>query len=168
MKINNKPFNRMGMALRAFLSIILLVFITQTSWSQRHATILYYTWANHVMGSTLYGNDVKNMMTTPYGTGYNWWGKPHYTAITGDRTIKNNYLMYFGDSRTPNRGLIDYHADLLTQGGVDFITIDFSNGSIWDITEGAIALCNRYAERMAEGKPIPKVAFLHVIEPHWK
>lgn len=127
--------------------------------AQNYTTILYYTWANHVMPSSLYGNDVNNMMETPYGTGYNWWGKPLYAATHGDGTIKNNYLMYFGDSRTPNRGLINYHADLLAQGGIDFITIDFSNGSIWDITEGAIALCNVYNERMAAGIPTPQVAF---------
>ena len=139
--------------------LLLLLLISPGSFAQRYATTLYYTWANHVMPSSLGYGDVKNMLTTPYGTGYNWWGKPLYAATHGDGTVKNNYVMYFGDASNPNRGLLDYHADLLVQGGIDFITIDFSNGDIWDITEGAKALCNRYNERMAAGLPTPKVAF---------
>ena len=145
---------------RLIFSLLLLIGAVQGAAAQRYATILYYTWANSVMASSLTGSDVKNMAKTPYGGGYNWWGTPYYVTTVGDKTIKNNYLLYSGDSRTPNRGLIDYHANLLTQGGIDFITIDFSNGSNQTaITEGAIALCNRYNERLAAGLPTPKVAF---------
>lgn len=144
--------------LQTVFYLALVLFAVGQSVAQQYVTILYYTWANHVMPSSLEGPDVKNMMNTPYGTGYNWWGKPLYAATHGDETIKNNYLMYFGNGNTPNNGLIDYHADLLAQAGVDFITLDYSNGAIFEIHEGAKALCKRYAERKTGGLPIPRVA----------
>jgi len=99
------------------------------------------------------------MATGPYEPGYNWWGTPLYAATHGDGTIRNNYLFYFGDQNTPNSPLIDYHADLLTKAGVDFISIDFTNGAIDQITRGAQALCNRYVQRLQAGLPTPRIAF---------
>ncbi|BDI33610.1 hypothetical protein CCAX7_56610 [Capsulimonas corticalis] len=130
--------------------------------AQPYATILYETWSNLIIGSSgTVGNDVADMMTENGYTGsYNWWGKPDYAATHGDGTIKNNYLYYFNnDANQPNTALIDYHADLLSRAGVDFITVDFTNGAITEIVKGSQALCARFAQRRAQGLPTPQVAF---------
>ncbi|MHB9013833.1 MAG: hypothetical protein ACYC49_16600, partial [Ignavibacteriaceae bacterium] len=130
--------------------------------TQRYVTVFYSVWANLVMPSSLFGSDVYNMSSTIYSSypAFNWWGKPAYCATHGDTTIKNNYLMYFNnDSTQSNDSLIDYHADLLTSAGVDFITLDLTNGSQQTIVNGAIALCTRYQWRLANGLSIPQIAF---------
>lgn len=100
----------------------------------------------------------------PYGS-INFWGKPLWAATHGDGTINNNYRFYFnGDPNQPNRDLLDWHADLITQAGVDFIVLDFTNGAL-DFPNGpsymtaTTALLNRWQERMNLGLPTPKVAF---------
>lgn len=142
--------------------------------SERYVTIFYTTWANLTMQSSLYGTDVYNMSSTIYSTypNFNWWGKPAYAATHGDGTIKNNYLMYLNnDPAQPNNSLIDYHADLLSQAGIDFITLDLTTGLNQPIIDGAKALCLRYQWRIANGYPTPKIAMwvldeatLHAVE----
>ncbi|MES2730903.1 MAG: RICIN domain-containing protein [Bacteroidota bacterium] len=95
----------------------------------------------------------------------NFWGKPLWAATHGDGTIKNNYVFYFNqDTNQPNNALLDYHADLITQAGVDFVVLDFTNGAL-DFPDGPSyisgtkALCKRWAERLAAGLPTPKIIF---------
>ncbi|MGD8777354.1 MAG: T9SS type A sorting domain-containing protein [Ignavibacteria bacterium] len=131
--------------------------------TERYVTIFYSVWANLAMESSQYGDDVYIMNDTsgysPYPC-FNWWGKPAYAAEHGDGTIKNNYLMYFNNDPTqPNDSLFDYHAELLTEAGVDFITLDLTNGTQEKIINGAIALCTRFEERMLNGDDIPLVCF---------
>jgi len=130
--------------------------------AQPYATILYETWSNLIIGSSgTVGNDVADMMTeSGYTGGYNWWGKPLFAETHGDGTIKNNYIYYVNnDVNQPNNALIDYHADLLSRAGMDFITIDFTNGAISEIVKGSQALCARFAWRKANGYPAPQIAF---------
>ncbi|MHB8854388.1 MAG: T9SS type A sorting domain-containing protein [Ignavibacteriaceae bacterium] len=149
----------------SFLFCFLGLIVVQNNISaqtQRYVTVFYSVWANLAMPSSLYGSDVYNMSSTIYSPypAFNWWGKPAYCATHGDTTIKNNYLMYFNnDSTQANDSLIDYHADLLTSAGVDFITLDLTNGSQQTIVNGAIALCTRYQWRLANGLSIPQIAF---------
>ncbi|MFT4154877.1 hypothetical protein [Parafilimonas sp.] len=96
---------------------------------------------------------------------FSFWGKPLFAATHGDGTIKNNYLFYFnGDPAQTNNELLDYHADLITDAGVDLIVLDFTNGAA-DFPNGpsyisaTTALCNRWQERKRNNLPIPKIAF---------
>lgn len=144
--------------------LISLLYLSQTTQAQseRYTTIFYSVWANQAMPSSLYGSDVYNMSSTVYSPypSFNWWGKPAYAATHGDGTIKNNYLMYLNnDPAQPNNGLLDYHADLLSQAGIDFITLDLTNGTQQAIVDGAKALCTRYQWRITNGYPTPKIAF---------
>lgn len=107
---------------------------------------------------------------SPYGIS-NFWGKPNWAATHGDGTIKNNYRFYYDhDPTKTNDSLLDYHADLITQAGVDFIVLDFTNGAA-DFSNGPSyisatkALCNRYTQRLAQGKSVPKIAFFVHNEP---
>lgn len=94
-----------------------------------------------------------------------FWGKPKWAATHGDGTIKNNYRFYYGNdpSRT-NDSLLDYHAEMITQAGVDLIVLDFTNGGN-DFANGptyvsaTTALCNRWQQRLKQGLPIPKICF---------
>jgi len=102
---------------------------------------------------------------SPGGLLTNWWGKPLWAATHGDGTIKNNYRFYFnGDPAQTNNALLDWHADLLTRMGVDFVVLDFTNGA-GDFNNGPTyvsatkALCNRWQARMAAGLPTPKIVF---------
>ncbi|BDI31213.1 hypothetical protein CCAX7_32640 [Capsulimonas corticalis] len=102
---------------------------------------------------------------SPGGGLSNWWGKPLWAATHGDGTIKNNYRFYFnGDPAQTNNDLLDYHADLLTRMGVDFVVLDFTNGA-GDFPNGPTyltatkALCNRWQARIAAGLPTPKIVF---------
>ena len=149
-----------------FLASLLLAMFLQNNTSaqsqQKYVGVFYLVWSNLAITSSLYGSDVYNMSSTIYSPypDFNWWGKPAYCATHGDTTIKNNYLMYLNnDPNQPNDSLIDYHADLLTQAGVDFIIVDETNGPIQAIINGAIALCKRYKERIDNSLPVPKIVF---------
>lgn len=128
--------------------------------AQKYVGIFYSCWANECLNTT-YGNDVYIMGETPYSPypQWNWWGKPLYAATTGDSTIKNNYKMYFNTPENPNRNLIDWHAELLVSAGVDYITLDLTNGTQTNIVNGAKAICKRYQERYNEGLPSPQIVF---------
>lgn len=119
--------------------------------------IFYSCWANETVST--YDNDVYIMGQTPYSPypQWNYWGKPLYAATHGDGTIKNNYQMYFGSPSNPNDGLIDWHAELLVDAGVDVIVLDLTNGTQTNIINGAKAVCQRYEERFNQGLPTPKI-----------
>ena len=72
-----------------FLSCFLGITLLQNNINaqpKRYATVFYSVWANLVMPSSLYGNDVYNMSSTIYSPypDFNWWGKPAYCATHGD------------------------------------------------------------------------------------
>ncbi len=125
----------------------------------KYATVLYATWADYMLRPLNFKPD-----GTPYvqsdsqlsgvWSGYNqfnWWGKPAAAAPAQYRMMVNN------DPNVPNSALIDNHADLLFSGGIDFISIDMSNGPITEIMNGARAVCKRYGERSTTNTP--KIAF---------
>lgn len=95
----------------------------------------------------------------------NFWGKPLWAAEHGDKTIKNNYRFYFNhDPKQSNDALLDYHADLISKAGVDFIVLDFTNGAKDfprgpSYISGTEALCNSWQKRIEKGLPTPKIAF---------
>ena len=148
------------------------IFIISTIWislgiintseimAQKYVTIFYACWANECLNTT-YGDDVYIMGITPYSPypEWNWWGKPLYAATTGDGTIKNNYKLYFDSPDNPNRDLIDRHANLLDSAGIDFITLDLTNGTQTKIFNGAKAICKRYQERYNQGLHSPQIIF---------
>jgi hypothetical protein len=142
--------------------IVTVVTANATAYGQgdRYVTIFYAVWSNETIQRSLHGSDVYNMSATDYSPypNFNWWGKPAYAAAHGDGTIKNNYLMYLNnDPEQSNNGLIDYHADLLSEAGIDFITLDLTNGAQQNIVNGAKALCLRYQWRMANQYKTPKI-----------
>ncbi|BDI31217.1 hypothetical protein CCAX7_32680 [Capsulimonas corticalis] len=100
----------------------------------------------------------------PPGT-LSWWGKPLWAATHGDGTIVNNYRFYSnGDPTQTNNALLDYHADLISRAGVDFVVLDFTNGAQDffagpSYVSGTKALLNRWQARLAAGLPTPKVVF---------
>ncbi|MBE9601380.1 hypothetical protein [Pedobacter sp. MC2016-24] len=155
-KINKQRVRNWIMA----IVTVVTVNVTVSAQGERYVTIFYAVWSNETIQRSLYGSDVYNMASTAYSPypQFNWWGKPAYAASHGDGTIKNNYLMYLNnDPEQPNTGLIDYHADLLSQAGVDFITLDLTNGAQQHIVNGAKALCLRYQWRIAHQYPTPKI-----------
>ncbi len=144
-----------------FIATLFLLTLLSTALSaQKYVGIFYSCWANECLSST-YGDDVYIMGETPYSPYplWNWWGKPLYAATTGDGTIKNNYKMYFNTPDTPNNALLDWHAELLDSAGVDYITLDLTNGTQPLIVNGAKAICKRFQERFAAGLPTPKIVF---------
>ena len=105
----------------------------------------------------------------PYGPGNgtpNFWGKPLWAAVHGDGTIKNNYRFYWnGDPNQPNADLLNWHADVISRAGVDFVVLDFTNGTA-DFTpngpsyvSATKALCNQWQARLNAGLPTPKIVF---------
>ncbi len=93
----------------------------------------------------------------------NFWGKPAWAASHGDGTVKNNYVMYLnGNVNTPNDSLLYYHANLLSQAGVDFVVIGLTNG-LFDVNgqssfiSGTQALCASWSKRMMQGLPTPQI-----------
>lgn len=72
-----------------------------------------------------------------------WWGRPAW----GDGDLDR--YSWSDDS------MIDYHVDNWKALGVDFVFLDFTNGTQLQIMEGAHALCRRLAAR-GDG---PKVAW---------
>lgn len=142
-----------------FLAFLILTG-NSTLMAQKYVGIFYSCWANECLNTT-YGDDVYITGTTPYSPypQWNWWGKPLYAATHGDGTIKNNYKMYFDTPENPNNGLIDWHAELLYDAGVDFITLDLTNGTQTKIVDGAKAICKRYEERYNQGLNSPKIVF---------
>lgn len=140
--------------------ILISINLTGIAKAEKYVAIFYSCWANECLNTT-YGNDVYIMGQTPYSPypAWSWWGKPLYAAMTGDGTIKNNYKLYFDSPDNPNNDLIDWHAELLDSAGVDYITLDLTNGTQTNIVNGAKAICKRYQERMNEGLPTPKIVF---------
>lgn len=156
-----------------FLALFLCLLAVLPASAQRHVTVFYFP----VFGDSLYqpgalsptGDSWIMRGQSPwYGPGGgtpHFWGKPLWAATHGDGTIKNNYRFYLnGNPNQPNNALLDWHADLLTGAGVDFITLDITNG-FHDYANGPTyisatkALCKRWSVRMAAKWPTPKIAF---------
>ena len=153
-----------------------MVFLATSSSSlaQRYVALFYFSNA----GDTLYHpanlsptGDIWTMQAQnpPYSPGGgipNFWGKPWWAATHGDGTIKNNYRFYFnGDPNQPNNALLDWHAEMITRAGVDFVVLDFSNGAA-DFTpngptymSATLALCNRWQWRLNNGYRTPQIVF---------
>jgi hypothetical protein len=112
----------------------------------RFVTILYSVWFNHMMKNNK-AIQMQKDCPSKCGGGYHWWGKPAYK--NGDI---NEYRFVKSDGK-PNVELIDYHADLLYSAGIDFISIDLSNGEQPLIIESAQAVIQRYSERPLETTP---------------
>ena len=146
--------------------------VDTTSDSKRFVALFYFSG----FGETLYSNQAlspsddawisKGQLPEYSPPGFVcFWGKPKWAATHGDGTIKNNYRFYYGDdpSKT-NDSLLDYHADMISQAGVDFIVLDFTNGAN-DFANGPAylsatpALCNRWQQRLQQGSPTPKICF---------
>ena len=115
---------------------------------------------------------IVNPQNSAYGpvNVYQFWGKPAWAAQNGDGTIRNNYRYYFnGDPNQPNAALLDGHASLLCDAGVDFIVLDFTNmvkdstnwanGSGPSYLSATQALCNRWQQRLLAGQPVPRIVF---------
>ncbi|BCM89261.1 hypothetical protein IAD21_01106 [Abditibacteriota bacterium] len=125
----------------------------------KYATILYSTWADYMLRPLNFKSDGQPwIQPDSQASGvwsnynqYNWWGKPAFCDPLQYRMMVNN------DPNQPNNALIDNHADLLFQGGIDFITFDMTNGPITEIMNGARAVCKRYGQRSTSNTP--KVAF---------
>ncbi|MHB8338048.1 MAG: RICIN domain-containing protein [Ignavibacteriaceae bacterium] len=110
----------------------------------------------------------QNPLYGPYSSA-NFWGKPLWAATHGDTFMKDNYIFYLnGDTAQPNNALLDWHAELITRAGIDFIVLDFTNGAQdFNNNNGqgpsyisaTKALCKRYQERLAAGLPFPKIVF---------
>jgi hypothetical protein len=150
-------------------------FFNQQVIAQNFAGLFYF--ANH--GHTYYDTPsrlsptgdvwIMNGQNPAYGPGggvSHWWGKPLWAGTHGDGTIKNNYLMYFNsDPNQTNNALLDWHADLITTAGIDFIILDITNNLIDYVgggpsyISGTYALLNRYKQRIALGLPVPKIVF---------
>lgn len=158
------------------ISIVLIICFAMSmplaAATEKYVGIFYACWANECLGTT-YGDDVYIMGQTPYSPypAWNWWGKPLYAATHGDSTIKNNYKLYFDSPDHPNNDLIDWHAELLDSAGVNYITLDLTNGIQTNIVNGAKAICKRYQERMQQSLSTPQIVFwvqdsvcLHTVE----
>ncbi|CAF1172212.1 unnamed protein product [Didymodactylos carnosus] len=156
-----------------FLVSCTYVFAAVNDNNTRYVAIFYF--AN--WGETMYSSDALSPKTddawimngqTPAFSPYdisNFWGKPQFAASHGDGSIKNNYRFYFNnDTAQTNNALLDWHADLLTEAGVDLVILDFTNGAS-DFPHGptyvsaTVALCNRWQWRLEQQLPIPKIAF---------
>ena len=174
--METKLNNRILPVYRIFAAMLVLGTVVLTSTQARadnYACMFYFS----SYGDTFYlpnnlaptGDSWIMQGQTPwYSTGGllpNWWGKPLWAATHGDGTIKNNYRLYFNaDPTQTNNALLDWHADLLTRMGIDFVVLDFTNGAA-DYNNGPTyvtatkALCNRWQARMAAGLPTPKIVF---------
>ncbi|MES2732843.1 MAG: carbohydrate-binding protein [Bacteroidota bacterium] len=159
-----------------FLSVVAgLLFLVQPAQAQnqKYAALFYFP----IFGNSFYhpvnispsGDSwIMNGQTPPFSDTHftpNFWGKPYWAATHGDGTIKNNYIMYRGTPATPNNELLDWHADLIAQAGVDFIVFDNTNGTLDYTPTGPEyvscmqAVCNRWQWRMQQGLPTPKIVF---------
>ena len=162
-KINNK---------KTVLLLLLIFFSIFEIQAQKQVGIFYFSNFGHYLYqperlSPSGDSWIMQQQNPPYSPNgiINFWGKPLFASTHGDGTIKNNYVFYFnGDPNQTNNALLDNHADLITQAGIDFIVLDFTNGAL-DFPDGPSyisatkALCKRWQERMNAGLPVPKIVF---------
>ncbi|MES2734073.1 MAG: carbohydrate-binding protein [Bacteroidota bacterium] len=161
-------------AIVAVFSLSIIGWIAPQAVAQKQVALFYFSVFGHTMYQDRFMSPTgdswimkgQNPAYGPNGGTPHFWGKPLWAATHGDGTLKNNYLFYFnGDPDQANNALLDYHAELITQAGVDFVILDFTNGAA-DFTDsgpsyisGTKALCKRWQERMNAGLPTPKIAF---------
>ena len=121
----------------------------------KYTTILYSVWHDYwlqlVQMNPNTGEPYLQPEAPPWGpySVFHWWGTPAFSAP------KDYKMMINENPDMPNNALIDNHISLLSAAGIDFISIDLSNGSQTLIVDGAKAVCKRYSE---SANP-PKIAF---------
>jgi len=110
---------------------------------------------------------MKGQMPPFFGNRPHFWGKPLWAAEHGDGTIKNNYRLYFGGGDqpiVPNNELLNWHAQILFDAGVDFIILNLTD-TLEDVPDGPSffsgnkALFTCWKARRESGLPTPKIAF---------
>merc|ERR1712096_226914 len=104
--------------------------------------ILYETWFDQLCGGGICPPVYPN--SNPVMT-YRCWGEPAVSQY-----MSRNYTV------------ADIHAEQISQAGIDFIVIDYSNSNIENPQlngplEGFLQL---YSKRISQGKPIPRITFL--------
>lgn len=146
--------------------------VDASSDTNRYVALFYFSG----FGETLYAPQalsgsgdawIQNAQTPAYSppSFVCFWGKPKWAATHGDGTLKNNYRFYYNnDPSQTNDSLLDYHAQLIVDAGVDLIVLDFTNGAN-DFPNGptyvsaTTALLNRWQKRLQLGMPVPKISF---------
>lgn len=176
-----KATRRFRGCLSAILIALPCALLAQQPKVNKHVTIFYLTWAD-IWQETVQtaNNNIEQSPTSSfigkpwiqpeslsygywggYGT-FHWWGKPAYS---GGNIASYRFVNTDG---TPNNNLIDYHADMLADAGIDFITIDATNidftgnpSQSAGMMAGALAVLQRYHARLAQNPSIatPKIAF---------
>ncbi|HEX8598970.1 MAG TPA: FG-GAP-like repeat-containing protein [Chloroflexia bacterium] len=123
----------------------------------KYVGLLYQTSINRVQGWATIENRIWPNIP-PNQDDHMWWGRP--------------LLGYYTSS---DKAIINEHARLISNAGVDFILVDYSNGDAFSGTDTAVTpnkvinnqdrlsmttlLLDTYLERIAAGLPTPKVAF---------
>ena len=143
------------------LACALLAGTSQAQIKRKYATILYSTWSDYWLTGAgqlqTNGQPWLQPDCPPWGPAgvYHWWGRPAFSA----GNLLNYRFMINNDPNNPNDALIDNHAQLLSNAGIDFISVDLSNGTQQRIVDGARAVCLRYTERKAAGSSSPRIVF---------
>lgn len=98
----------------------------------------------------------------------NWWGKPFWAGVNenGKGKIKDYYRFYFNsDPNQVNEELLNWHADLLTDAGVDIAVLDFTNAAADYVPNAPYyisatkALCKCWQERLRKNQKTPQIVF---------
>jgi len=119
--------------------------------------IMYSVWHDEFTQPSQLNEGRPWMHRKPYGpcSVAHWWGVP---AVCGsEQAIPSEYRFVLPDGK-PNKALIDYHAKLLVDAGVDFIFLDLTNGEQERIMNAASALCKRYTHLVRDGREVPRIA----------
>lgn len=124
----------------------------------KYVGVGYSVWFSNFHGNTKYYHDKTRNPDGIFGHFgiAHWWGDP---KISG---TENDYLlMHDNNPDKPNHKIIDNHANLLKEAGVDFIGLDLTNGNHDLIVKEAKAVCLRYTQRL-NNVPVlksPQIAF---------
>ncbi len=149
----NSLLQKIILSVLCCLTICLIVYyLYSLKTKDRYVTILYSTWADHMMNNGSHPIMFETSCEQGIcGSGYHWWGAPAY---------KNGSLReyrFINDDGSINNDLIDYHADLLYNAGIDFISIDLTNGEQPLIVKSTHAVCKRYSERFGLEMKSPQI-----------
>ncbi|RZA26722.1 MAG: hypothetical protein EOP10_02695 [Proteobacteria bacterium] len=138
----------------------------------RFAALFYFTG----FGDSLYagnsmapGGDVwvmgnQNPANGPPGS-LNFWSVPFWSEMNSEPNVSESYRFYKkGYPDQPNESLLNWHAQLLVDAGIDLIVIDLTNG-LSDYVDGPSyltgtrALLSAWQARSAKGLKTPQVTF---------
>ncbi|RED98351.1 glycoside hydrolase family 71/99 protein [Marinoscillum furvescens] len=142
----------------SIFTMLVMAIIVHCSAQQKNKIvgIGYSVWHDYFKGGGFYYHDKSRNPGNQFGP-YpvdHWWGDP---SVVGSL---NDYTMMISDNpSTPNNTVIDNHADLLYDAGVDYIALDLTNGEQSKIWDGAKAVCLRYTQRLALGYYSPQIVF---------